>query len=92
MSQMTNHGETETRRFIGISASPWLARILIWLLPLSFLTLAFFFPLTRILALTFDASTLTSQNLLLASRVLIFTFYQAADNNFFTQGFGSAKI
>src|SRR6266540_5859713 len=54
------------------------SRFLLWLLPLSFLVVAFFFPLSRILALTFDANTLTSSNLLLAFRVLLFTFYQAA--------------
>ncbi len=57
--------------------SPWLARFLIWLLPLSFLIVAFFYPLSRILALTFDPKALTTTNLLLASRVFLFTFYQA---------------
>ena len=52
-------------------------RLLLWSLPLTFLIIAFFYPLSRILALTFDPSTLTSQNLLLAFRVLLFTFYQA---------------
>jgi thiamine transport system permease protein len=54
------------------------SRVLLWLLPLSFLIIAFFYPLSRILALTLDFNTLTSNNLLLAFRVLIFTFYQAA--------------
>jgi thiamine transport system permease protein len=54
------------------------SRILLWLLPLSFLLVAFFFPLSRILALTFDSQALTLENLILASRVLGFTFYQAA--------------
>jgi thiamine transport system permease protein len=54
------------------------SRVLLWLLPLSFLIIAFFYPLCRILALTLDFNTLTSNNLLLAFRVLIFTFYQAA--------------
>jgi thiamine transport system permease protein len=53
------------------------SRVLLWLLPLSFLAIAFFYPLSRILALTLDFKTLTSNNLLLAFRVLIFTFYQA---------------
>jgi len=57
--------------------SPWQKRILLWLLPLSFLIVAFFFPLSHILALTFDLNTLTSSNLLLALHVLRFTFYQA---------------
>ena len=54
------------------------SRLLLWMLPLTFLGVAFFYPLSRILALTFDNSTLTSQNLQLAGRVLFFTFYQAA--------------
>lgn len=53
-------------------------RLLLWLLPLSFLTIAFFYPLTRILALTLDTQALTADNLLLISNVLLFTFYQAA--------------
>src|SRR5687768_17934147 len=54
------------------------SRILLWLLPLSFLIFAFFVPLSRILALSFDSQALTSENFLLTSRVLLFTFYQAA--------------
>jgi thiamine transport system permease protein len=42
-----------------------------------FLALFFFYPLARILGLTLDVSVLTSANLLLTSRVLSFTFYQA---------------
>lgn len=53
-------------------------RPLLWLFPLTFLVVAFFYPLSRIIALTFDASTLTSSNLLLAWRVFLFTLYQAA--------------
>jgi thiamine transport system permease protein len=81
MTQNANRGDTETRRgfyFSKVSSSLWLNRILLWLLPLSFLSIAFFHPLSRILALTLDPATLTPQNLLLASRVLLFTFYQAA--------------
>ena len=72
----TENTETQIKK-LRVFVSPWVERSLIWLLPLSFLSLAFFFPLTRILALTLDSSTLTTQNLLLASRVLLFTFYQA---------------
>ena len=81
MTQIANRGDTKTRRgfyFSKVSSSLWLNRILLWLLPLSFLSIAFFHPLSRILALTLDPATLTPQNLLLASRVLLFTFYQAA--------------
>ena len=52
-------------------------RSLLWLLPLSFLTIAFFLPLSKILALTFNFNTLTTENLQLAYQVLTFTFYQA---------------
>ena len=54
------------------------SRILLWLLPLSFLIVSFFYPLSRILVLTFDPGALTTQHSLLAFRVLLFTFYQAA--------------
>lgn len=73
---------TQTKRF-SLSTFvpvylPTRFRPLLWLVPLSFLVVAFFYPLSRILALTFDTSTLTSGNLLLAWRVFLFTFYQAA--------------
>ena len=77
MTQLANHGDTETRRFFNFSVSLWRRRILLWLLPLSFLIIAFFYPLARIFALTLDPAALTAQNLLLAARVLLFTFYQA---------------
>ena len=80
MSQIANHGGTETRRlsiFSSLSVSLWRRRVLLWLVPLSFLAIAFFYPLSRILALTFDPEALPTENLLLASRVLLFTFYQA---------------
>lgn len=54
------------------------SRLALWLLPLAFLIAAFFYPLSRILALTFDYRTLTPDNLALALDVLLFTFYQAA--------------
>jgi thiamine transport system permease protein len=53
------------------------SRVLLWLLPLSFLIISFFYPLSRILALTFDPKTLTPENLRLTFNVLLFTFYQA---------------
>ena len=81
MSQMISHGDPENREIpnqnLRAFVSPWLARAALWLLPLSFLIVAFFFPLSRILALTFDFNTLTTQNILLSFRVLLFTFYQA---------------
>jgi thiamine transport system permease protein len=91
MSQSASHapapaggagGDTKSAGILNknlrVFVSSWLARAVLWLLPLSFLLVAFFFPLSRILALTLDPQTLTSQNILLASRVLLFTFYQAA--------------
>jgi thiamine transport system permease protein len=60
------------------------ARFLLWLLPLTFLGLAFFYPLSRILALTLDPAAITSENLILTSNVLLFTFYQAALSTFLT--------
>jgi len=61
----------------ALSVSLWLKRILLWVPPLSFLAILFFFPLSKILALTFDFQTLTADNLQLAFRVLRFTLYQA---------------
>jgi thiamine transport system permease protein len=52
-------------------------RLVLWLLPLAFLIAAFFYPLSRILTLSFDPQALTSENIQLAARVLLFTFYQA---------------
>ncbi|HKG53242.1 MAG TPA: iron ABC transporter permease [Anaerolineales bacterium] len=81
MSQMISHGDaknTETlKKNLRAFVSPWLVRAALWLLPLSFLIIAFFYPLSHILALTFDINTFTGNNLLLVLRVLIFTFYQA---------------
>jgi thiamine transport system permease protein len=57
---------------------PWQKRILLWFFPLAFLILFFFLPLSRIFALTFDASALTSENFRVAFSALRFTLYQAA--------------
>jgi len=46
-------------------------------LPLTFLAVFFFFPLSHILALTFNLNTLTSNNFQTVLHVLLFTFYQA---------------
>jgi thiamine transport system permease protein len=69
------------RALLSISIPAYLStrsRLAFWLLPLSFLIVAFFYPLSRILALTLDPQTLNSENIRLASRVLLFTAYQAA--------------
>lgn len=60
------------------------SRAFLWLLPLFFLIISFFYPLSRILALTLDPRTLTSENLLSALDVLLFTFFQAALSTFLT--------
>ncbi|MGE5462410.1 MAG: ABC transporter permease, partial [Syntrophothermus sp.] len=80
-------GETwDTKYFERLRAflSPRAARLLLWLLPLSFLAVAFFLPFFRILGLTLTPHTLTAENLQLAARVLFFTFYQAALSTFLT--------
>ena len=70
-------GGRDLSTFVPVYLSTF-SRILLWLLPLTFLGVAFFYPLSRILALTFDSTALTSENLQQADRVLFFTFYQAA--------------
>lgn len=50
----------------------------LWLFPLLFLLAFFFYPLSKILRLTFDADVFTApENLQIAYRVTLFTFYQA---------------
>jgi len=53
------------------------SRFFLWLFPLTFTGLFFFYPLGRILAQSFDVSVLTSENLCLTFHVLSFTLYQA---------------
>ena len=81
MNQAINHRDVDhaehRKKNLRVSVSLWLKRFSFWFLPLSFLAIAFFFPLSKILALTFDINTLTNENLQLAYRVLRFTFYQA---------------
>jgi thiamine transport system permease protein len=76
MNQTIRYGATEPKKLRG-SVAPWFGRVALWILPLCFLVVLFFSPLSRILALTFDFRTLTTESLQLASRVLLFTFYQA---------------
>jgi thiamine transport system permease protein len=80
MNQTINQGDTkstENIKKLRVLVSPWLARTALWLLPLSFLTIFFFFPLSRIFALTLETSALTPENLRIAYEALRFTFYQA---------------
>ncbi len=53
------------------------SRLLLWLAPLTFLGVLFFYPFFRILAFGLNFSTLQSSNLQLALHVLRFTFWQA---------------
>lgn len=55
------------------------SRILLWLAPILFLLVFFFQPLGKILALTFDSSTIFNiNNLSITYNALRFTLYQAA--------------
>lgn len=79
-SDIANHGDTKKRRFnfLRISASPWVARLSLWFPILLFLLSFFFYPLFKILSLTFNLETLTDlNNLPIARDSLLFTFYQA---------------
>src|SRR5512141_2561085 len=84
MHRPVRRGDTEARRFVSLSVPPWFGRIALWFLPLSFLLVAFFYPLSRILTLTFDPRTLTTENFLLALNVFLFTLYQATLSTFLT--------
>ncbi len=81
MNRSVSRGDTESTEILNRNlrafVSPRFARVVLWVLPLSFLLIAFFIPLSRIIALTFDSQTLTTENLRLALRVFLFTFYQA---------------
>ena len=80
MNSSINHRDTEntkTRNKLRAFVSPWLKRIFFWLLPLSFLIVFFFFPLSKILGLTFDLGAITAENLNIAYHATRFTFYQA---------------
>ncbi len=65
------------------------SRILLWIPTLLFLLSFFFFPLFKILTLTFNLNTLTNlNNLLIARNSLLFTFYQAALSTLLTFALG----
>lgn len=93
MKRPLNHGNTETQRknnfsVLSVSYHPlarlWLNRLLLWLLPLSFLIVFFFFPLSKILSLTFSLEAFTPENLRVVYSALRFTFYQALLSTLFT--------
>ena len=86
-----NHGDTETRRktYLRAFASPWFSRSLLWIPTLLFLLSFFFFPLTKILALTFNLSTFADpNNIRIAFDSLLFTFYQATLSTILTFALG----
>jgi thiamine transport system permease protein len=60
------------------SSAALLRRLTLWLLPLSFLSIFFFWPLSRILIRSLDVDALSAASLRLAGRVLLFTTYQAS--------------
>ena len=86
MNKTINHRETGTRRFSSNHpVSLWLkGRFFVWLFPLTFLIIFFFYPLSRILALTLNTSALTSENVRIAYSALSFTFYQATVSTLLT--------
>lgn len=63
--------------YVSTCVRVYLPTFPLWLLPLTFLALAFFFPLSEIFALTLSPSILTPENLRNAQHVVLFTFYQA---------------
>lgn len=77
---MLKHGGVKTwgLNSLRVLMHPWFSRLLLWLPVLIFLLFTFFFPLSKILSLTFNIQTLIDiDNLLIARDSLIFTFYQA---------------
>ncbi|MBI2333965.1 MAG: iron ABC transporter permease [Chloroflexi bacterium] len=69
--------------------TPSTSRLLLWIPPLLFLLSFFFFPLFKILTLTFNLETLTDlNNLLIARNSLLFTFYQAILSTLLTFALG----
>src|SRR6266536_6285119 len=80
MNPTINRGDTETRRLLDFSVyfkSPRFSHVWLWVFPLSFLSFFFFFPLSRIFALTFTTSSITLENFQIVYSALRFTFYQA---------------
>lgn len=76
MISRINHGGAEAQRKAYLPS--WLtSRFFLWLFPLGFIGLFFFYPLVRILAYSFDISVLTPKNIHLVADVLLFTLYQA---------------
>lgn len=69
--------------------NPFSSRFLLWIPVLLFLLSFFFFPLFKILTLTFNLDTLTNlDSLLIVHNSLLFTFYQAALSTLLTFALG----
>jgi len=73
-------GETrpERRPLAPPGSTRFLARLLLWFLPVSFLAAFFFRPLIRIFAFTFSPAAFAAGNLQLAAEVFAYTCWQAA--------------
>jgi thiamine transport system permease protein len=87
MKQAINRGDAqdaENIKKLRVFVSPWSGRALLWSLPLTFLAIFFFLPLSRILALTLNVSAFTAENLRITYSALRFTFYQAILSTFLT--------
>ena len=87
MTTSNNLEGTGTRGSFNITALPaalWQKRIFLWLLPLAFLAVFFFIPLSRIFSLTLSPDTFTVENLYTAQSTILFTFYQAAFSTLLT--------
>ena len=65
------------RSSLPVSLRVYLPAIALWMLPLAFLSILFFLPLSKIFFLTISFDTFTPENLRNAQDVLLFTFYQA---------------
>ena len=77
MSSTISHerNRAQKNRF---SVPAWLtSRLFLWLFPIGFIGLFFFYPLTRILTYSLNVSVFTPENIKLISDVLLFTLYQA---------------
>ncbi len=81
--------ETGTKFHLPVYLSAFSTRTLLWFFPVLFLLIFFFFPLSKILALTFDSSIFTDSNSLsIALHAIRFTFYQAILSTIFTFALG----
>ena len=93
MSQRTSPEDAESqKRFsIRVFAYSWLRPLLPWLGVSVFFSLFFFYPLARILWVGLNPTslfTISSDSFLLASRVFLFTFYQAILSTLLTLALG----